>query len=181
MDDAKLFILQNYYIDEEAKELGFKQLGSNSGVVSSAKLNTMHPNTKENSRIPPLQNCESQNKRSYQDLKYTFQHEGGWITQIGDSETEKELLEADKHVINNVCAWIEKYDKEQKYLLAQFGDDKISEKITKKMTVHLMKSGKKNNKELIDCTDKYVVGNVTKFSRRKRKLLLLQSDLSQHP
>ncbi|RHZ86313.1 hypothetical protein Glove_52g24 [Diversispora epigaea] len=97
------------------------------------------------SPIPKMKNLRDPNRLHGGPLllvsNVVFQYEGGWIIQIGDSETAKELLEAtEKHVIDNV------YD-------GSF--DEIR---------------KKNNKELIDCTDKYVVGNFLGFRGEKESV-----------
>src|SRR6185295_5709534 len=55
--------------------------------------------------------------------------------------------------------WKEKYDKAQKYLSEQIGDEKTK-------------------KELIDCTDKYVVDNITKkiiVEKKKTAVIAIQS------
>ncbi|RHZ76289.1 hypothetical protein Glove_199g131 [Diversispora epigaea] len=160
MDDAKLFILQNYYIDEEAKELGFKQLVPNLTHCTPIRKKTQeylpskiaNPKIKEVIKTSNIVTVEKTTKNAKFQLSsnVAFQHEGGLIIQTGDSETEKELLE----VIDNVCAWIEKYDKEQKYLLAQFGDEKITKK-TKKKTAALQTNLKptKNHKSVTSSND----------------------------
>ncbi|RHZ76382.1 hypothetical protein Glove_198g100 [Diversispora epigaea] len=230
MDDAKLFILQNYYIDEEAKELGFKQLcrlidfshympnlthcipirkktqeyllskianPKIKEVIKTANIVTVEKTTKKNAKTSLYQAYTKNEKHkrpesaSWFSTVITFQHEGGWIIQIGDSETEKELLE----VIDNVCAWIEKYDKEQKYLLAQFekketaviaillrtiiytqkkdGSFETNEKITKKSaltrgylntaapTMSIINQNS-NRKRILDASNNYVIDELTR-------------------
>ncbi|RHZ51819.1 hypothetical protein Glove_469g43 [Diversispora epigaea] len=247
IDTARLFVLQNYDIDEEAKELDFKQLGktnesileelsSNSGVVSSAKtkaskktgifgnltggLTSIYKSTTDTSKDLGKHIEEAltfdggftfdadeqdhqekaaalivvQSKTTPEKIKsiITTQKDNGCfelnenvikeldvpktqdITTVQKYTTNEKLKKPESSTwwstaltlsyLKNAASqhegeWKEKYDKAQKYLSEQIGDEKTK-------------------KELIDCTEKYVIDNITKkviVEKEKTTVIAIQS------